>query len=132
MKKIFLSLLVGFVLMTVAHADDAEMNAEIDYLLDTVVTSGCTFIRNGKEHEPAAAKDHLSMKRRRGKKYYSNAEEFIENLASSSSWSGKPYHIRCGDEEPQLAKVWFSAVLDRYRASGGAPTETVGTADGVE
>jgi len=123
MKRIFLSLLVGFALMTAAHADDEVMNAEIDYLLDTVVTSSCTFIRNGKEHEPEAAKDHLSMKRRRGKKYYSNAEEFIENLASSSSWSGKPYHIRCGDEEQQLAKVWFSAVLDQYRAQS-APDVT--------
>ena len=117
MNRFLWSLLIGLALITVAHADDTVMNAEIDYLLDTVVASDCTFIRNGKEHEPEAAKDHLNLKRRKGKKYYSNADEFIENLASSSSWSGKPYHIRCGDDEAQLAKDWFSAVLAQYRAA---------------
>ena len=99
-----------------ALADDAAMNTEIDYLLETVVASDCTFIRNGKEHGAEAARDHLSLKRRKGKKYFSTTEEFIERLASSSSWSGKPYHIRCGDGEPQLAESWFSDVLREYRS----------------
>ncbi len=116
MKELFLSLLLSFALVPVGHTDDVVIDVEIDYLLDTVVSSNCVFIRNGKEHRPEAAKDHLNMKRRRGKKYFSSTEEFIENLASSSSWTGKPYHIRCGDEEAQLAKTWFSAVLAQYRA----------------
>jgi hypothetical protein len=47
--------------------------------------------------------------------YFSSADEFIENLASSSSWSGKPYYIRCGDEEQQPASEWFTEVLAEYR-----------------
>ena len=88
---------------------------EIDHLLETVAGSGCIFIRNGKEHNAEAARDHLALKRRKGKRYYSNTEEFIEKLASSSSWSGKPYRIRCGDDEV-LAATWFTDTLSAYRA----------------
>jgi hypothetical protein len=116
MKRAGLVLLLWFVLVPVGHADDV-VDTEIDYILNAVATSNCVFIRNGKEHGSEAAKDHLNLKRRRGKKYFSSADEFIENLASSSSWSGMPYHIRCGEEEQQLAKDWFSAVLADYRGA---------------
>jgi len=109
-----LSLVLFALLLPVVASADESMDAEIDYLLDTVAGSNCVFIRNGKEHDSESARDHLSLKRRKGKKYYSNAEEFIDRLASSSSWSGKPYHIRCGDEE-SLAKDWFTAALENYR-----------------
>jgi hypothetical protein len=112
-------LLLCLLLGTPALADDATMNTEIDYLLDTVASSDCTFIRNGKEHGPEDARDHLNLKRRKGKRYFSTTEEFIDRLASSSSWTGKPYRIRCGDGEAQLAKTWFSGILQKYR--GGQP-----------
>ena len=112
------ALVVAFCLLIVpmAQADD-RMNQEIDHLLDAVVSSDCVFIRNGKEHGPEAAKQHLSLKRRRGKRYFSNADEFISNLASSSSWSGKAYYIRCGDQEEQAASTWFTEVLANYRGA---------------
>ena len=109
-----LALLLCLAFVSLAHADDA-MDREIDFILDAVASSDCVFIRNGKEHGPEAAKDHLSLKRRRGKRYFSSADEFIENLASSSSWSGKPYYIRCGDQEQQSASTWFTEVLADYR-----------------
>jgi len=116
MTKPVLLFFLWLALAPSSHADEV-MDKEIDHLLDTVVASNCTFIRNGKEHDPEAAKDHLSMKRRRGKKYFATADEFIDNLASSSSWSGKPYQIRCGEEEQQPAKKWFDAILAAYRSS---------------
>lgn len=108
--------LILLLVASVVHADE-QMDREIDHLLDTVATSDCIFIRNGKEHGPEAAKDHLNLKRRRGKRYFSSAEEFVERLASSSSWTGKPYYIRCDDGEQQLASSWFSAVLAEYRSA---------------
>mgnify|MGYP001814497727 FL=1 len=108
-------LLLCILLGPVAWADDV-MEQEIDHLLDTVGSSNCVFVRNGKEHGPQAAKEHLSMKRRRGKKYFDSTEEFIDNLASSSSWTGKPYFIQCGDEGPQPAAEWFANVLQTYRS----------------
>jgi len=114
--RIVLALLSLFVLSSAVRADEV-MDLEIDYILNAVIATDCVFIRNGKEHGPEAAKDHLTLKRNRGKRYYSSADEFIENMASSSSWSGKPYFIRCGDAEQQLAGDWFSAVLAEYRST---------------
>jgi hypothetical protein len=113
-RAVFIFALIS--LAPIASADEVEsaMNQEIDNLLEAVESSDCIFVRNGSEHEGAAAKDHLSLKRRRGKKYFSTADEFIDRLASSSSWSGKPYHIRCG-EETHLAKDWFMVVLTKFR-----------------
>ena len=114
MKRHGLTLLLGLILVSFGRAEDV-MDSEIDYILNTVAASNCVFIRNGKEHGPQAAKDHLSLKRRRGKRYFSSADEFIENLASSSSWSGKAYHVRCGDEGRRPAAEWFNEVLREYR-----------------
>jgi hypothetical protein len=105
-------------LVTAGFATESmdTMDAEIDFLLDYVETSGCTFIRNGKEHKPESARSHLELKRKRGKRYYNSTEEFIEKIASSSSWSGKPYMIRCGDSEPQPIEGWYMAALSEYRS----------------
>ncbi len=99
-----LSLAVLVLQAAVVHASELTMDVEIDYLLESVSDSDCVFIRNGSEHEAAAAKEHLQMKRRRGRRYYGNAEDFIDRIASRSSWSGKEYRIRCDDEE-QTAKT---------------------------
>jgi hypothetical protein len=109
------------VLVWPAIAADS-MDAEIDFLLDFVEHSGCTFIRNGKEHEPAAARGHLELKRKRGKRYYDSTEEFIERIASSSSWSGKPYLIRCGEEQAKPIKNWYISALSEYRTREAQPT----------
>lgn len=100
----------------VARAGDAAaMDTEIDFLIGAVAGSSCTFIRNGKEHDAEAASEHLQMKRKRGKRYYDSTEEFIERIASKSSWSGRDYLIRCGSGATQTANAWFSSKLDEYR-----------------
>ena len=114
MRAFSLMLLLCLALAAGAHADE-QMEEEIDHLLDAVAKSECVFIRNGKEHGAEAAKDHLSLKRRRGKRYFSSADEFIERLASSSSWTGKPYFIRCGADGEQLASEWFGRILAEFR-----------------
>jgi hypothetical protein len=103
-----------------ALADEFDMDREIDFLLESVASSDCVFIRNGDEHDPVAARDHLAMKRKRGKRYYDTTEEFIERIASRSSWSGKDYYIRCGAGEPQTASDWFTARLLEYRGTQSA------------
>ena len=101
----------------VAAAEDAAvMDAEIDRLLAEVSSSDCAFIRNGDEHGARAAADHLQMKRRRGRRYFDSTEEFIERIASRSSWSGKPYRIRC-DGDTVTAAAWFGERLARMRAA---------------
>lgn len=98
-----------------AMADPGTMDTEIDFLVNTVAESSCTFIRNGTEHDAKAASEHLQMKRQRGKRHYDTTELFIERIASRSSWTGKDYQIRCPDGETRTANEWFKARLAEYR-----------------
>ena len=114
---ITISAVVACMLLVSGIAFSATMDEEIDFLLDTVVNSDCVFTRNGKDHAAEDARDHLQMKRKRGARYFDSSEEFIERLASKSSWSGKPYFIQCGDEPRVTAKEWFTTLLEQHRKS---------------
>ena len=101
-------------------AASATAEREIGHLLDFVSASGCTFIRNGKEHDSMEAADHLRLKYERGRRYASSAENFIDRLASESSWTGKAYSVRCG-ESLEASGQWLHRELANYRqASPGA------------
>ena len=96
------------------RADDSV--AEIDYLLSSIGSSNCTFIRNGKRHNSQDAEAHLRMKYRQGKRYASSSENFIARLASASSVSKKPYFMECDGEEIVSSGDWLRQRLNEYRA----------------
>ncbi len=107
-----LALLSGLV-----AAGDTER--EIEYLLEFVATSGCSFERNGTEHDPADAADHLRLKYSRGTRYVNSAEQFIDRLASESSWTGRAYTVTCdGNTEP--SGPWLHRALDEFRRTTAA------------
>ena len=110
------ALLTVLVIVNPLWGAGSDMDSEIDFLLDSVVESDCVFIRNGSKHKAQAARDHLQMKRKRGSRYFSDTEEFINRIASQSSWSGKVYLIQCGEEPQQTAKAWFTQLLQQYRS----------------
>jgi hypothetical protein len=112
------TILLAGALSSPAYAE--TMDVEIDYLLNTVGQSDCTFTRNGKSYPAADAQKHLQTKRKRGKRYFSSADEFIEKLASKSSMSGKPYSIQCGEAAEQPSGEWFAALLAKYRQQTGS------------
>ena len=93
-------------------ADQAA--AEIEYLLTALGQSDCIFIRNGKEYSSMEAESHLRMKYERGRKYADSADQFIDRLASNSSWSGKPYYIQCPGEDQQQTSAWLTQRLAQY------------------
>jgi hypothetical protein len=104
-----------------AQSPAAAPETEIGQLLEFVAQSGCSFERNGSSHDSVDAADHLRLKYRRGKRYVASAEQFIDRLATESSWTGKPYMVRCeGQEQPSGA--WLYQALERQRSaeSGGA------------
>ena len=99
----------------VASADDTAP-VEINFLLETIGSSNCTFIRNGKSYDSTAAEDHLRMKYRKGKRYATTSEEFIERLASKSYLSKKLYFIECAGDEKMPSGDWLMKRLGEYRA----------------
>ena len=113
--------LAGVILMAAALPGRAaisdETSAEIDRMLQQVQASDCIFIRNGSEHDAEDAADHLRLKLKRGKKYVNTTEQFIDRLASESSWTGKPYTIRCPDQDEELTGAWLHRLLDSIRTA---------------
>ena len=118
--KLRLALLLALVLtLPTQAAPESTSEAEIQYLLEFVANSNCDFIRNGSSHDPAEAADHLRLKYNRGRKYAGSAEQFIDRLASESSWTGKPYTVNCGGHtEP--TRDWLHSALADYRSSDTA------------
>ena len=114
--RIFAVALILCLLSLDARADD-EAPAEIDYLLRSIGSSGCTFIRNGESHESREAEDHLRMKYRRGKRSAPTSEKFIERLASKSSLSNQLYYIECEGEERMPSGDWLMKRLGEYRTA---------------
>ena len=110
------ALLIGLFFAATVSAGSADADREIEYLLAYVAGSGCVFVRNGDDHDAADAADHLRLKYDRGRRYADTTEQFIDRLASESSWTGKAYSVTCGDTtEP--SGDWLHRALAEYRQS---------------
>ena len=110
-------LLLAFSVSAAVSSAPVE-NEEIEYLLDQIGSSGCAFVRNGKAHDSEAAAAHLAMKYRRAQRYVGSAEQFIERIATGSSWTGEPYQVACEDKAPVASAAWLSGALERHRKDG--------------
>lgn len=119
--RIALSFVIPALLFASFSLHAEEIPAEIEYLLTTVGSSDCVFVRNGKRHDPQDAEDHLRMKYRRGKRYAPTAEAFIERLASKSSISKKLYYIDCPGAEPVPSGDWLGQRLAEFRDASDGP-----------
>ena len=98
-----------------AHARAAKQDARIEHLISNVESlKGAVFIRNGTEYDTKAAGKHLRMKLGKAGGRVKTAEEFIDGLASKSSFSGKPYKIRKVDGTVVNTRPYFYTRLKEY------------------
>lgn len=98
-----------------------ESDPEVQYLLGFVAASGCTFTRNGTDHDSQDAAEHLQLKYEKGRRYAGSAEQFIDHLASESSWTGKPYTVEC-DGKVENSGTWLHRALKQYRSAEATGT----------
>lgn len=100
-------------------APSAQAERETEGLIQALGQSGCQFERNGSWYDAAQAQQHLRKKlaylRKRG--LADTAELFIERGASQSSFSGQPYHVRCGKAAATTSAAWLQAKLVQLRAA---------------
>jgi hypothetical protein len=98
--------------------------AEVEYLLTAVASSGCEFDRNGEWFDSQKASSHLRVKYDAlvalGRPV--TAVDFIDKVATKSSLSGRPYLIRCAGGEPAPTNQWLREVLERYRRCASSAT----------
>ena len=120
-------LLVGLLWLVLggahAQAPDTAARAEIDALFARLAASGCEFERNGSWHDAARAQKHLRRKYDYllDRDLVPDAESFVARAATESSWSGKPYRVRCGGAAAEPSRDWFLRQLDALRAASRDP-----------
>ena len=93
----------------------AQVDAEINYLLQQVETTECTFNRNGSRHKGAEAVAHIQRKYDYFKDDIKTAEDFIRTSASKSTMTRRAYTIECPEQSPVTAKSWLLEQLAKYR-----------------
>ncbi len=114
-----------FVAATTSFADWPQEEKKIDYLLNEIKQLDVVFIRNNSEHSPEEAVSHLRMKLKRAQNSWFapaketwTAELFIDNIASKSSISGKPYFIKFKNGRSVKAGEWLKERLTDWNKSG--------------
>lgn len=117
MKKLSLSLWLALLLpQWVSAAPLLSAIAEIEYLLQQIKTTECTFNRNGSRHQGAEAVVHIQ---RKYDYYYDDidtAEDFIRLSASKSTVTRRAYTIECQGANAQKSEEWLLQKLQVYRA----------------
>jgi hypothetical protein len=116
-KRVLAVLLAGACIATFAGPTPAPVRTEIEALLFRLQASGCQFQRNGSWYGSAEARTHLLRKldavEARGT--LQSTEQFIALAASRSSFSGKPYRVRCGGADPVESGQWLTSQLAALR-----------------
>lgn len=96
---------------------DSRADTEIRALITGLGQSGCRFQRNGHWHDAARAQAHLQRKYdyARRRQLAGDAETFIDQAATRSSFSGRPYRVACPGQPEVDARDWFRARLASLR-----------------
>ena len=89
---------------------------DIQYLLSFIEQSECIFIRNGSEYDAQDARKHIERKYKHLKSRLNSASDFIEHAASKSSFSGRTYKVKCGDQQ-LTTRQWLLGALKDYRSA---------------
>jgi hypothetical protein len=114
MKKITTILLLAFFLLVSVKAvaiEGVELK-RVEGLLTLLATkTDITFVRNGSKYSAERAVSHLRSKLQRAGDQISTAEQFVDNIASKSSLSGKPYLVILADGTTVKAAEYFHGLL---------------------
>jgi hypothetical protein len=112
-NTILLSCLLGLSFAATAESP-SQTEKEINYLLEYIATSDCTFVRNSERYDGAAWADHMSKKYNGDRRHVHTAEKFIDRVASNSVETGTPYTVKCEDSEIETTDRWLHKALAIY------------------
>ncbi len=93
------------------YLETKDESDKIELLIKKVEVADIVFIRNGEEHSGKEAAKHLRKKWDYSEGQVKTVDSFIENLASKSSVSGKPYEVRLKNGKVMQADKWFYSLL---------------------
>ncbi|KFN50147.1 hypothetical protein P873_08215 [Arenimonas composti TR7-09 = DSM 18010] len=102
-------------------ATPPDVTTEIESLLSGLRSSDCRFERNGRWYDGERAAAHLQRKLDyAGDRDIPRTEDFIDEAASRSSFTGRAYRVQCGEDAPVAAGVWFRERLAALRSGSGS------------
>ncbi len=100
-----------------ASAAPNTQSPDIDALIARVAQAhDVVFIRNGSDHTAVEAAAHLQRKLSAAHGRITTAEQFIDILATRSSWTGKAYRVRFADGREVESAVWLRQLLHEIRS----------------
>ena len=106
--------LLGMAALPTRAAPPAQEQSRIDRLIRYVEAQKTTkFIRNGTEYTAEDAGKFLRGKLEAMGGEVTTARQFIKRIASRSSMSGQPYHVRLADGQTVLAENFLEDELQR-------------------
>jgi hypothetical protein len=113
--RALLLLLFAILLPIILLARESRQQQRIDYLIQSLSSlKGAVFIRNGREYDAPAARDHLQKKLNYAGERVKTAEEFIKYCAAESSLTHQPYKIRFPDGTVSDTASYFNARLKEF------------------
>lgn len=116
-RSFLVSVTTLMALSAVAAAPSAHEQSRIDRLIRFVESQqGLKFVRNGTEYECADAARFLRGKLESMGKEINTAREFIDRIASKSSMSGEPYHVKFANGKTMPAAQFLGDELKRIDA----------------
>lgn len=92
-----------------AH-EEARINAMLEALAQK---KDLVFVRNGDAHTCDEAVAHLRLKLGNTRNRIDTAEQFIDNVASSSSITGKPYIVKIPGQHDENAKPYLHRLIEQ-------------------
>jgi len=113
-RRCFLGGVAALIALGAAAAPPPQEQSRIDRLIQLVESrKDMKFVRNGTEYDAADAAKFLRGKLEAMGREVTTAREFIERIASKSSMSGKPYHVKFADGRTMLASQFLGEELKR-------------------
>ena len=116
-RRCFLAAAVWMLAMTAGAAPPPHEQSRIERLIAFVESQkGMKFIRNGTEYDCDDAAKFLRGKLEAMGGEITTAREFIERIASKSSMSGQPYHVKLADGKLMPSAQFLGDELKRIEA----------------
>jgi len=116
MNKLSIIICLLICSFTITTSAQTKTEDEVQHLLQYISNAGCTFTRNGTDHTPGDAQQHILRKYNYVKNKVSTTEQVIKYAATKSSFTGKPYTITCPGQETVPSSQWLTEELIKYRA----------------
>lgn len=102
-------------LALMATVASADMNHEIQHLLDFVANTDCQYDRNGKIYSGTEARSHINRKYEHYRDEIQTTEDFIKYAATKSMISGDKYKLHCPGGSSFYASDWLLDELVKHR-----------------